>query len=79
MLNGIYNHDSLDHLAPGPDGRTVFTGRGGVLDAQGKPVRGTDPRPPTSSELAIPTADPAYYLSINGLDQNGAQTRRGRA
>ena len=43
-----------------------------MLDAQGKPVRGTDPRSPTSSELAIPTADPAYYLSINGLGQNGA-------
>jgi hypothetical protein len=71
-LSGIYNHDSLDHLAPGPDGRTVFTGRGGVLDAQGKPVRATDPRSPGISELAIPSNDPAYYLSINGLAQNGA-------
>jgi WD40 repeat protein len=69
-LKGIYNHDSLDHLAPGPDGLTVYTGRGGELDAEGKPLRGSDSRPPTSPALTIPSTDPVYYLSINGLNQN---------
>jgi S1-C subfamily serine protease len=70
VLNGIYNHEAFDHLVPGPDGRTVFTGRGGVLDAQGKPVRGTGAEPQRSTKLTIPSADPAYYLSMSGLDQN---------
>ena len=70
VLSGIYNHDALDHLAPGPDGRTVFTGRGGVLNAQGKPVRGTDARPPASPELTVPSPDAAYYLSVSGLITN---------
>ncbi len=69
-LKGIYNHEGLDHLAPGPDGRTVYTGRGGVLDAEGKPVRGGDSRPGTASELTIPSPDPAYDLSISGLKSN---------
>jgi WD40 repeat protein len=71
-LAAIYNHDSLDHLAPGPDGQTVFTGRGGVLNAQGKPVRGADGRPPMSPELSIPSVDGAYYLSVNGLGSSSA-------
>ncbi|MFI5459892.1 MAG: S1C family serine protease [Isosphaerales bacterium] len=69
-LKGIYNHDGLDQLAPGPDGHTVYTGRGGALDADGKPVRGGDSRPGTIPELTIPSPDAAYYLSINGLSGN---------
>ena len=53
-LKGIYNHEGLDHLAPGPDGRTVYTGRGGVLDAEGKPARGGESRPATAPEQTIP-------------------------
>jgi len=67
-LKGIYNHDGFDHLAPGPDGHTVYTGRGGVLDAEGKPKRGSESRPQMTSELSVPSADPAYYLTIDGLD-----------
>jgi WD40 repeat protein len=71
-LRGIYVHDGLDHLAPGPDGLTVYTGRCGPFNADGKPARGSDPRPPAIIglffELTIPTPDPAYYLSIIGLN-----------
>jgi WD40 repeat protein len=70
-LKGIYNHDGLDHLAPGPDGLTVYTGRGGVLSAEGKPVKGPESRPPMLAELTVPSCDPAYYLSIDGLNGNG--------
>lgn len=70
-LQGIYNHESLNHLAPGPDGETIYTGRGGVLNAQGKPVRGTESRPPSTPVMTIPTPDPAYYLEISGLVDNG--------
>jgi hypothetical protein len=69
-LRAIYNHDGFDHLAPGPDGLTVYTGRGGPLNAEGKPVRASDSRPPTSSELTVPSSDPAYYLSVRGLSDN---------
>ena len=66
-LKGIYNHDGFDHLAPGPDGHTVYTGRAGALDTDGKPVRGGDSRPGTNPELTIPATDGAYYLNIQGL------------
>ncbi len=75
-LQGIYNHDDLGHLAPGPDGRTVYTGRGGPLSAEGKPVSGTDSHPPALAELTIPSSDPAYYLSVTGF--NEPQNRRGQ-
>jgi WD40 repeat protein len=66
-LQGVYNHDTLDHLAPGPDGSSIYTGRGGVLNMRGKPVRG-DALPPWSNpEITIPTPDPAYYLRVDGL------------
>jgi hypothetical protein len=69
-LRGIYNHDGLDHLAPGPDGQTVYTGRAGALDADGKLARGGDSRPGSIPELTIPSTDPAYYLNIDGLGGN---------
>ena len=71
-LRGIYNHDAFDHLAPGPDGHTVYTGRAGALDENGKPVRGDHSRPAITPELSVPSADAAYYLSINGLSGNTA-------
>ena len=69
-LRGIYNHDGFDHLAPGPDGHTVYTGRAGALDPDGKPVRGGDSRPGTNPELTVPATDGAYYLNIQGLGGN---------
>ncbi len=65
-LRGIYNHDADGHLAPGPDGRTVFTAMGGVRDSEGKPV-GRAPNSPRGSMLTIPSPDPAYYLGVAGL------------
>ena len=38
VLMAIYKHESPGHLAPGPDGRTVFTGRAGRLDIDGNPL-----------------------------------------
>jgi hypothetical protein len=67
----------LDHIAPGPDGYTAYTGRAGALDADGKPVRGGDSRPGTTPELTIPSPDAAYYLSIDGLGGNSARRTGG--
>ena len=69
-LKGIYNHESSNHLAPGPDGRTVYTGRGGVVHAEGKPSKGGGFRRGPPSELTIPSPDPAYFLGISGLNDN---------
>ena len=41
-----------------------------MLTAEGKPVRGTDSRVGNSSELTVPTPDPAFYLGIDGLNNN---------
>jgi WD40 repeat protein/S1-C subfamily serine protease len=65
-LRGIYNHDAAGHLAPGPDGRTVYTGLEGVRDSEGKPV-GQAPTGPRGSNLMIPSPDPAYYLGVGGI------------
>jgi hypothetical protein len=75
-LKGIYNHESLDHLAPGPDGRTVYTGRGGVLDAGGKPAFGGESRPGTAAEVTIPSTDQAFYLSVSGLNGTRAPNQK---
>ncbi len=65
-LRGIYNHDGLNHLAPGPDGRSVYTGRGGIRDGGGKPIALPGPTQ-MSPVIAIPSADPAYDLAVAGL------------
>jgi hypothetical protein len=58
----------LGHLVPGPDGRTVFTGSGGRLDVDGKPIGQAEPPGlPAAREMAVPSSDPVYYLSIAGL------------
>ena len=55
------------HLAPGADNRTIFTGSGGRLDADGKPQGRVDPAPSAAAELTVPSSDPLYYLGIGGL------------
>ena len=68
-LRGIFISTHVDHVAPGPDGRTVYTGRGGVLNADGKPVRGaSETLFVGSSELTIPSPDAAYFLGVDGLN-----------
>jgi WD40 repeat protein len=67
-LEGAYSQEGIGHLAPGPDGLTVYTGRSGVFNAQGKLLRAADAPPPTNPDLTIPTPDPAYYLSVAGAN-----------
>jgi hypothetical protein len=72
----------LDHgyLIPGQDGRTVLTERRGRVDLEGRaPARGGMPAAPSwlpSSfrdqaplvpHRLVPSAEPAYYLAIDGL------------
>jgi hypothetical protein len=87
-VRGFQRHSDFGHLIPGQDGRTVFTGRGERLDLEGQPrVRaGTPtagpgiPLPPNQLQSApprlVPSAEPAYYLAINGL---GTQLSPGAA
>ena len=66
-LRAVYNHEGLEHLAPGPDGRTIYTGLRGPLDPEGKPAGQSGRAPGSGPELTIPSPDPAFYLTINGL------------
>jgi Trypsin-like peptidase domain len=70
-LEGCYEHMGLAHLAPGPDGCTFYTGRGGVIDSDGRPLRGSAKRPNSDPEMTVPSPDPAYYLRIFGLLPTG--------
>jgi hypothetical protein len=60
-------HVPIAHLAPGSDNRTIFTGSGERLDADGKPQGRVDPAAAAPAKLTVPTSDPLYYLSIGGL------------
>ena len=57
----IYKHEILGHLAPGPDGRTVFSGRAGRLDIDGNALDPAEGNPAVPPEQSIPSCDPAYY------------------
>jgi hypothetical protein len=73
-LRAIYNHEGLGHLAPGPDGMTVYTGSGSCLNAEGKMARESDPRPaPQAPGPSIPSFDPAFYLRVHGLRDKRSQ------
>jgi S1-C subfamily serine protease len=48
---------------PGPDGRTVYGGRGAIRDSEGKPVGPAD-KSTSASMIFIPSPDPAYYLGV---------------
>jgi len=77
VLMAIYKHEILGHLAPGPDGRTVFSSRAGRLDIDGNaldPTEGKSAAPPGQS---IPSCDPAYYLRISGLVWTDPVARQG--
>ena len=58
---------NVGHLAPGPDGRTVFTAVGrrrtGDELVDGVVTPGTN----LLADITIPSADPSYYLSVSGL------------
>ncbi len=63
-LKAIHNNATVGHLAPGPDGRTVFTGRLGRLDAAGRPVGPTGTMPSNTIVTTLPTPDPSYFLAL---------------
>jgi WD40 repeat protein/S1-C subfamily serine protease len=50
-------------IVPGLDGRTVYTGRGGIRDSEGKRV-GLADESSSASTIVIPSNDPAYYLGV---------------
>jgi S1-C subfamily serine protease len=60
-------HIACGYVAPGPDGRTLFTGLMGRLDRDGKPIATAGPPRKSAPEISIPSSDPAYYLSVSGL------------
>jgi WD40 repeat protein/S1-C subfamily serine protease len=60
-----YQHDDAGTLAPGPDGRTILTGRGGIRDASGKALMG--PKGPSSPEMLVPAISSPFFLGIRGL------------
>ncbi len=65
-LKAVYKIESAGHLVPGPDGRTVFTGRSGRLDAAGQPVGRAGAPPSGAPVAAVPTPDPSYFLTVEG-------------
>ncbi len=80
MAQSFQQHEDFGHLIPGQDGRTVFTGDGKRHDLVGRPLPGSaipatrpapapapNQRPPAPPRL-VPSAEPAYYLAIEGLE-----------
>ncbi len=55
-----------NHLAPGPDGWTVFTGSGARLDSSGRIREGFQGREHSPRVLAVPSPEPGYYLTVDG-------------
>jgi hypothetical protein len=76
-IRAFERHSDSGHLLPGQDGRTVFTGNGERLDLEGQPRDGggqptaqpgkPSNSPPPKPARLIPSAEPAYYLAIDGL------------
>ena len=68
-LYAIYRTDLSGYLAPGPDGRSVYTGAVGRVDYDGGPIdQAIKPGSGVPPNRTIPSADPAYYLKIDGLN-----------
>ena len=58
-----YQHNSNGHVAPGPDGRILYTGLGGLFNEDLKPVQvGL-----ASEDYYLPSTDPNYFLGIVDL------------
>jgi S1-C subfamily serine protease len=60
-----YEHNDVGHILPGGDGRTLYTGTGGVFDADLKRSRTSAP----ANGFFVPSTDPNYYV---GLDKQRA-------
>jgi WD40 repeat protein len=71
-LASIYNHDDFGYLAPGPDGRTVHSPRGGRRDSEGKAIGKVEPASPVQPvEISLATLDPAFFVTLASTTQDG--------
>jgi hypothetical protein len=67
-LVAVSLHEHRGQLVPGPDGQTIYTGSGERFDPRGKPIGQVYPPAYLGSRpLVVPSADPAYWLTIDGL------------
>src|SRR5262249_29392207 len=64
-LKGYYEHTSVGHIAPGPDGKVLFTA-GGLFTNETKPI-GDAGRRGTGS-FTIPSVHDHYYLMVRFND-----------
>ena len=70
-LTGTYEHNSVGHIVPGPDGMMMFTGIGGVFTNTLKAKsQGSRTRVP-----CVPTSHPKLYLTVPA--EPGAQRNLG--
>lgn len=64
-----YEHSSVGHVVPGPDGRSVFTGTGGLYTAQLRQLAGAGRAPGQAAGgrsplAAFPATVPGFYLTL---------------
>jgi hypothetical protein len=62
-VESYYDHNSVGHVVPGPDGRFLYTGSGGIYDQEVKAQQ----RGMSEGIALFPSNDPLYYLGIAGL------------
>ena len=67
-----YEHVSVGYVIPGPDGRTIYTGSGGLFTDQLRAVQRSRP----NRRPLLPAADPNYYISIGISPAEGAGSPR---
>jgi hypothetical protein len=59
----FYEHSTSNHVVPGPDGRTIYTGALGRVDPGGKPLDRLGDW--IAFPRMIPSTDPKYYLAVS--------------
>jgi S1-C subfamily serine protease len=63
----FYEHNSVGHVVPGPDGRVIYTGYGGLYTDQLKSIL----RSISAHHFFLPSADANYAIGITGLPGPG--------
>ena len=63
QLKSYYEHTTVGHIAPGPDGKIVYTGSG-MYTNEVKPL-GTNTNRNGNGKFTIPAVHGNYYLTIN--------------
>jgi S1-C subfamily serine protease len=73
-IEGHYLHEDAGHIVPAADGKTLCTGYRGRRRSDGTDF---DPKHRTgpSAETLVPSASPAYYLSISGFNDTHAPSQ----